>query len=377
MNEVIQLAQALIQRPSLSPDDAGCQEMLKTELQKVGFDCTDLIFDDTTNLWATHGTGSPVFVFAGHTDVVSTGDESLWDYPPFSGQIEGDRLYGRGSADMKGEVAAMILSAVNFVRTNPQHQGTIAFLITSDEEDSGKNGTKKVVEWLRENNQAVDYCLVGEPSCQKTLGDMIKNGRRGSLIGYLKIFGKQGHVAYPHLAKNPIHLALPLLEKLKNHEWDKGFDSFPPTSFQLTNIHAGDGSTNVIPPWVEIQFNWRYSPAVTHEQIQTQVESWLKEFGLNYEIRWHLSGKPFFTPEGKFTQVVQKAVFDHCGIEGKLDTGGGTSDGRFIAILGCDVVELGAISERIHQINEWTSCKDLIQLEKIYQQILEEMLKDE
>ncbi|MDG6896660.1 succinyl-diaminopimelate desuccinylase [Actinobacillus delphinicola] len=374
LGSTIDLAQNLIKRPSISPNDAGCQEILKTRLCKKGFQITDLHFDDTHNLWATHGHGEPVFVFAGHTDVVPVGDESQWHTPPFSGEIIGDRLFGRGAADMKGSLSAMIVAAENFVTAHPNHNGTVAFLITSDEEDSGKNGTKRVVDWLIENQQPVTYCLVGEPSSTEKLGDVVKNGRRGSLIGYLRIFGIQGHVAYPHLAENPIHRALPFLTQLVNYEWDQGNEFFPKTSLQITNIHAGQGSTNVIPPYVDIQFNLRYSSELNHEIIENVVETLLKENALKYEIKWHLSGKPFFTAPGRFTNAVKNAVKNVTQVESELNTTGGTSDGRFIAQTGAEVVELGPINALIHKVNEWTSCEDLIKLEKIYQMILEDLL---
>ncbi len=370
----LQLAQKLIQRPSISPDDQGCQTLLTSILAQAGFQITPLPFADTQNFWATHGEGEPVLLFAGHTDVVPTGDESLWQYPPFSAHIEGDRLYGRGSADMKGSVASMTIAAQKFVTENPNHRGTLAFLITSDEEDSGEHGTKKVVQWLQEKGQKVNYCVLGEPSCQKKLGDVIKNGRRGSIIAYLRILGEQGHVAYPHLAENPIHRAQGFLQTLIAHRWDNGNAYFPPTSLQITNIHAGDGSTNVIPGVLDVQFNLRYSSELTAEEIQQTVEKFLQAHQLKYEIKWHLSGEPFFTPQGEFIEVLQKAVQKITGIQPKLDTGGGTSDGRFIAKMGTQVVEFGPISELIHKVNEWTSCFDLLQLEAVYQEIMTQLL---
>ncbi len=372
--ETIKLAQRLVQRPSTSPNDAGCQRIIAERLIKKGFVINELNFEDTYNLWATHGKDEPVFVFAGHTDVVPVGDETQWNTPPFSGKIFQDRLLGRGAADMKGGLAAMVVATEKFIEKNPDHQGTIAFLITSDEEDSGKNGTKRVVEWLIEQQQPINYCLVGEPSSDTQLGDVIKNGRRGSLIGYLRIFGIQGHVAYPHLADNPIHRLLPFLNKLVNYPWDNGNTYFPPTSLQITNIHAGGGSSNIIPPYVDIQFNLRYSTELTHSQIEQTVVALLQTESLKYELTWHLSGKPFFTPVSEFTQIASQAVKTVTGIVPVLNTAGGTSDGRFIAQTGAQVIELGAINATIHKVNEWTSCTDLLKLEKIYCKILQDLL---
>lgn len=370
----IQLAQALIQRPSISPDDKGCQAILTSRLAQCGFHVTNLPFGDTQNFWATHGCGEPVVVFAGHTDVVGVGDEQQWHIPPFSAEIIGDRLYGRGSADMKGSLSAMIVACENFVKQHPYHKGTVAFLVTSDEEDSGENGTKKVVEWLKENKQPITYCLVGEPSSTEKIGDVVKNGRRGSLLANLRVFGIQGHVAYPHLAENPIHRIIPFLQDLTSHHWDNGNDFFPPTHLQVTNIHAGQGSTNIIPAYVDVQFNLRYSSEITHEKIQHTVENLLQAHQLKYELHWHLSGLPFFTPIGFFTEKVQYAVRKFAHINPEFNATGGTSDGRFIAQMGADVLELGPSNACIHKVDEWTSCQGLLTLEKIYGEILQQLL---
>lgn len=374
MHATIELARKLIQRPSLSPDDCGCQDLIAERLYQCGFIVQDLTFSDTKNLWATHGTGSPVVVFAGHTDVVPIGDEQAWKFPPFSAHWENNILHGRGSADMKGNLSALVVAGENFVKSNPNHRGTLAFLITSDEEDSGKNGTQKVVEWLQQQGQNVDFCLVGEPSSEQLLGDSLKNGRRGSLIANLCVQGVQGHVAYPHLACNPIHQSLSFLQDLLNEVWDQGNEFFPPTSFQITNINAGTGASNVIPPKLTLQCNWRYSSEISAHEIKQRVEILLQKHQLKYELNWHLSGEPFLTPTGKLTQVCQLAIKEITGENCALSTSGGTSDGRFIAKLGCQVVELGCLNATIHKVNEQVSGQDLIALTAIYQRILQELL---
>ena len=373
-NEIITLAQNLIRRPSISPDDQGCQQMIAERLANLGFEIEWMNFGETTNLWAKHGSTKPLVAFAGHTDVVPTGDESQWQYPPFNAEIVGDILYGRGAADMKGSLAAMIVAAEEYVKTNPNHQGTIAFLITSDEEAAAKDGTTKVVDALMARGELIDYCMVGEPSSSQTLGDIVKNGRRGSITGNLYIQGIQGHVAYPHLADNPVHKAAPFLTELTQYQWDKGNDFFPPTSLQIANIQAGTGSNNVIPGELYVQFNLRYCTEVTDEIIKNKVAEMLQKYGLTYRIEWNLSGKPFLTKPNKLVKAVVDSLEQIVGITPKLDTGGGTSDARFIALMGGEVVELGPLNATIHKVNECVSVTDLATLGDVYKQMLVNLL---
>jgi succinyl-diaminopimelate desuccinylase len=375
VSKTLELAQQLIKIDSITPDDKGCQAIMSEQLSQAGFEINPLKFGDVDNFWATHGANSPVFMFAGHTDVVPVGDLSQWDFPPFSAQIKEGLLFGRGAADMKGSLAAMLSATARFVADYPNHRGTIAYLITSDEEGAATNGTVKVCEHLNNIGQKVDYCLVGEPSSTTILGDVIKNGRRGSLNGVLKIIGKQGHIAYPHLAKNPIHLAVAAMDDLCQECWDKGNEYFPATSFQMSNIHAGAGVTNVIPGTVEIVFNFRYSSESTFEDLQTRVVEILDKRSLNYTIDWTHSGYPFLTPKGDLVSSCVDAIQSVVGIEAQLSTTGGTSDGRFIApMLGAQVVELGPINASIHQINENVAVQDLDDLSDIYYHILKNML---
>ena len=373
-NEIINLAQNLIRRPSISPDDQGCQQMIAERLANLGFEIEWMNFGETTNLWAKHGSTKPLVAFAGHTDVVPTGDESQWQYPPFSAEIVGDMLYGRGAADMKGSLAAMIVAAEEYVKANPNHSGTIAFLITSDEEAAAKDGTTKVVDALMARGELIDYCMVGEPSSSQTLGDIVKNGRRGSITGNLYIQGIQGHVAYPHLADNPVHKAAPFLTELTQYQWDKGNEFFPPTSLQIANIQAGTGSNNVIPGELYVQFNLRYCTEVTDEIIKNKVAEMLQKHGLTYRIEWNLSGKPFLTKPNKLVKAVVDSLEQIVGITPKLDTGGGTSDARFIALMGGEVVELGPLNATIHKVNECVSVTDLATLGDVYKQMLVNLL---
>lgn len=373
-NEIINLAQNLIRRPSISPDDQGCQQMIAERLAALGFEIEWMNFGETTNLWAKHGSTKPLVAFAGHTDVVPTGDESQWQYPPFSAEIVGDMLYGRGAADMKGSLAAMIVAAEEYVKANPNHPGTIAFLITSDEEAAAKDGTTKVVDALMARGELIDYCMVGEPSSSQTLGDIVKNGRRGSITGNLYIQGIQGHVAYPHLAENPVHKAAPFLMELTQYQWDKGNEFFPPTSLQIANIQAGTGSNNVIPGELYVQFNLRYCTEVTDEIIKNKVAEMLQKYGLTYRIEWNLSGKPFLTKPNKLVKAVVDSLEQIVGITPKLDTGGGTSDARFIALMGGEVVELGPLNATIHKVNECVSVSDLATLGDVYKQMLVNLL---
>lgn len=374
---IIALAQGLIQRPSISPDDQGCQQLIAERLQAVGFKLEWLPFGDTLNLWATHGNGEPCIAFAGHTDVVPAGDESLWQVPPFSADIVGDMLYGRGAADMKGPLAALVVAAETFVKNHPNHKGKIALLITSDEEAAAKDGTVKVVETLMARGEKVDYCIVGEPSSSEKLGDVIKNGRRGSLTANLYIQGVQGHVAYPHLAENPVHKAVNFLQELTAYQWDNGNAFFPPTSLQIANIHAGTGSNNVIPGELFVQFNLRYCTEVTDEQIKAKVAEMLQKHGLNYRIEWNLSGKPFLTDKGKLVEMLVQTVEHITGITPRLDTGGGTSDARFIALMGTEVVEFGPLNKTIHKVNECVNVNDLMKCGDIYYHVLGQLLNRE
>ncbi|WP_288989612.1 succinyl-diaminopimelate desuccinylase [uncultured Pseudoalteromonas sp.] len=371
---VITLAQALIQRESVTPEDAGCQHMMNERLSAIGFDIESLFFTDTLNTWARKGTQSPHFCFAGHTDVVPTGPEKNWQHPPFVGLIEDGLLHGRGAADMKGSLAAMIVATERFVTKHPDHKGSISFLITSDEEGPFINGTTRVIDTLEERGEKIDMCLVGEPSSRDVLGDVVKNGRRGSLTGFLTIKGVQGHVAYPHLAQNPIHLATPALTELSQTVWDMGNDFFPATSFQISNINGGTGAGNVIPGELEVQFNFRFSTEVTHQQLQQKVNSILQKHNLNYELNWIVNGLPFLTDHGPLVDATVAAIKSVTGLTTNLETTGGTSDGRFIAQTGAKVIELGPRNATIHKVDECVSTDDLIALADIYEQILEHLL---
>jgi succinyl-diaminopimelate desuccinylase len=313
MSATIDLTKALIERDSITPEDKGCQQLLADRLAKIGFNIEHLRFDDTDNIWARRGTTGPVFAFAGHTDVVPTGPIENWQSHPFKPEIRDDMIYGRGAADMKSSIAAMVTACERFVEQNPSHTGSIAFLITSDEEGPATNGTIKVIETLEARNEKIDWCLVGEPSSTNKVGDIVKNGRRGSLNGRLSVKGKQGHIAYPHLAENPIHLLSPALTELCDIEWDQGNDDFPPTSFQVSNLNSGTGATNVIPGTAEVVFNFRYSTEVTHEELKQRVHTILDKHALNYELNWELSGQPFRTASGQLLEAVQQAVSDVTG----------------------------------------------------------------
>jgi len=374
MTPTLELAIDLINRVSVTPEDAGCQDLMCSRLEKNGFNIEHLPFEDVKNFWARRGTQAPILAFAGDTDVVPTGPVENWQSDPFKAEIRGDTLYGRGTADMKGSLAAMVTACERFIEAHPDHKGSIAFLITSDEEGPSINGTVKVVEHLQNRGEKIDWCLVGEPSSVNTLGDTVKNGRRGSLNARLVINGVQGHIAYPHLADNPIHSALPALSKLAQNEWDKGNEFFPPTSFQISNIQSGTGATNVIPGKMELLFNFRYSTEVTAEQLKEKVESILQQDKLDYVCDWTLSGKPFLTPEGELLEATCAAITEIAGINTDISTAGGTSDGRFIAPTGTQVVELGPLNETIHKIDECVKVEDLDILSKIYQSMLEKLL---
>ncbi|QKJ88172.1 Succinyl-diaminopimelate desuccinylase [Paramixta manurensis] len=370
---VIELTQQLIRRPSLSPDDAGCQALMIERLKAIGFTVEPMNFDDTQNFWAWRGQGETL-AFAGHTDVVPTGDASRWINPPFEPAIRDGMLFGRGAADMKGSLAAMVVAAERFVAAHPNHRGRLAFLITSDEEASAANGTVKVVEALMARNERLDYCLVGEPSSTEVVGDVVKNGRRGSITANLTVHGVQGHVAYPHLADNPVHRALPALQELVATEWDGGNAFFPPTSMQIANIQAGTGSNNVIPGELYVQFNFRFSTELTDAMIKQRVEALLEQHQLRYTLEWKLSGQPFLTSRGKLVDAVVNAVEHYNEIKPELLTTGGTSDGRFIARMGAQVVELGPVNATIHKINECVKAADLQLLSRMYQRIMEQLI---
>ncbi len=370
----IQLALDLISRPSITPDDEGCQPLMIERLQKLGFEVENLRFAEVDNFWARKNTTGPLLVFAGHTDVVPTGPVEKWNVHPFKPEIIGGILYGRGAADMKGSLASMVIACENFITEHPDHKGSIGFLITSDEEGPSINGTVKVIEHLEARNEKIDMCLVGEPSSTNKLGDVVKNGRRGSLSGNLTLLGKQGHVAYPHLADNPIHSAAPALAELTQEVWDQGNEFFPATSFQISNINSGTGANNVIPGECKVMFNLRFSTELTEAQIKQRVEAILDKHKLNYELEWILSGHPFLTPEGELVEATCKAIKDICGYDTELSTAGGTSDGRFIAPTGAQVLELGPLNATIHQLNEHVKAEDLIILAKIYQRMMEHLL---
>lgn len=374
MQELIDLAQALINKPSITPNDAGCQKILSDELSALGFTCEHLRFGDVDNLWAKYGTAAPLIVFAGHTDVVPPGPENKWTSPPFASALRDGFLYGRGAADMKSAIAAMLVAVKQFLKSTPNFNGSIAFLITSDEEGPSINGTKKVIEALQERGEKIDYCIIGEASSEKQLGDQIRVGRRGSLHGNLTIHGKQGHIAHPHLAKNPIHIAMPLLHTLAQTEWDKGNEFFPPTTFQISNIHSGTGATNVIPGQINAQFNFRYSSASSAKQLQERAEHILRKQGITFDINWEVGGEPFLSKKGKLIPTIQRAIKNITGLEAKLSTGGGTSDGRFIAPTGAEVVELGFCHDTAHQIDECVRIDDLEKLAKCYRETLKLLL---
>jgi succinyl-diaminopimelate desuccinylase len=375
MSETIELAQNLISRESVSPEDGGCQIVLSERLRNIDFAVDNLRFGEVDNFWATHGNSEPVFVFAGHTDVVPVGDKDKWHTEPFTPIVKDGFLYGRGAADMKGGLAAMTVATERFVKDFPGHNGTLAFLVTSDEEGPAVDGTVKVAQYLKESKQQVDYCLVGEPSSSVQLGDVVKNGRRGSLNGRLIVIGKQGHIAYPHLANNPIHLAVPALDELCDESWDDGNEYFSSTSFQISNINSGTGATNVTPSETEVLFNFRYSTESTCDQLKERVSDILDKHNLDYNIDWGQPAHPFITTAGDLVTSCVSAIKTVKNIEPELSTSGGTSDGRFIApILGAQVVELGPINATIHQVNERVSVKDLDDLTDIYYQILKNIL---
>lgn len=374
MSETLQLAKALIARRSLTPDDAGCQEILIARLEKLGFRIERMRCGNVDNFWARRGTAGPVVVFAGHTDVVPSGPAESWVSPPFEPSIRDGMLYGRGAADMKTSVAAFITAIEAFLARHPDHGGSIALLVTSDEEGVAVDGTARVVDALRARGETIDYCIVGEPTSNRLVGDMIKNGRRGSLSGILVVKGIQGHIAYPHLVRNPIHLAAPAIAELAATTWDNGNEYFPPTSWQISNISGGTGAANVVPGTVEIWFNFRFSTASTEQSLKEKVHATLDKHGLEYELKWELSGKPYLTAKGGLVEAISRAIEQSYGITPELSTSGGTSDGRFIADICPQVIEFGPLNATIHKVNECIAVNDIEPLRLTYQRTLEYLL---
>ncbi len=370
----LELCIDLMRRESVTPNDAGCQALMMERLQAIGFNCQPLPFGGVQNFWAERGEGGAILVFAGHTDVVPAGPLDEWDSHPFQPEQRGGYLYGRGAADMKGSLAAMVVACERFVASSPDHSGRIGFLITSDEEGPATDGTVKVIDWLQAQNKTIDWCLVGEPSSSQTLGDTIKNGRRGSLGAVLKVKGIQGHIAYPQLADNPIHRTLPALAALCEERWDAGNEFFPPTSMQVSNINSGSGAGNVIPGELEAQFNFRFSTEVSAEELQQRTAAILDQFDMDYTLDWNLSGQPFLADSGALVAAVCASIKECLNTEAALSTAGGTSDGRFIAPTGAQVVELGPINASIHMLNENIAIADLDALTEVFQRILQKLL---
>lgn len=374
MSSTLDLASDLIVRPSITPEDIGCQDMMTLRLDAIGFQTEKLRFKNVRNFWSRRGTAAPLFVFAGHTDVVPPGPPEAWASAPFQPEVRDGYLYGRGAADMKGSLAAMVVACEAFVAKHPNHKGSIGFLVTADEEGPATHGTVKVMEHLGKRGDKIDWCVVGEPTGEKNVGDVIKNGRRGSLNATLHVHGTQGHVAYPHLAENPVHTLAPALAELCAEKWDDGNEFFPPTTFQVSTIKAGTGVTNVIPGELSVLFNFRFSTAVTDQQLRDRVETILKKHQVRYEVEWTLSGKPFVTASGELVAAARHAIKDITGLDATLSTSGGTSDGRFIAPTGAQVLEIGPVNATIHKINECVKVDDLTSLTKIYSRMLELLL---
>ncbi|MDO4694227.1 MAG: succinyl-diaminopimelate desuccinylase [Eikenella sp.] len=368
------LSKQLLAEPSVTPDDARCQAILAERLRAIGFSVEPLPFGDTQNFWARRGSSGPLLCFAGHTDVVPPGPLEKWTSPPFAPTERDGRLYARGAADMKTSIACFVTACERFVAAHPDHAGSLALLITSDEEGDAHDGTTRVVDVLQARGEHIDYCIVGEPTAVNALGDTIKNGRRGSLSGSLTVKGKQGHIAYPHLAANPIHLAAPALSELAAAEWDCGNAYFPPTGFQISNIRAGTGATNVIPGLLEVQFNFRFSTESTDACLKQRVHDILDRHGLDYELAWSLSGQPFLTEAGRLTAVAQAAIAEECGLQAELSTSGGTSDGRFIKAIARELIELGPVNASIHQIDEHIDLAAVPQLSAVYENIIRRLL---
>jgi succinyl-diaminopimelate desuccinylase len=370
----IELLRDLVQRQSVTPEDAGCQAVLIKRLEACGFDCETMVFGEVTNLWARRGSDSPVLCFAGHTDVVPPGDISDWDSDPFEPTFKDGLMYGRGTADMKGGLASMIVSIEQFLADNEDHKGSLALLITSDEEGRAREGTLKVLEALTARDETIDWCVIGEPSSEEKLADLVRVGRRGSLSGMLTVKGIQGHVAYPQLADNPIRRFAPVLAELHEIEWDRGNEFFPPTSFQVVEIQSGIGAANVTPADLSARFNFRYSTQWNHESLKKRVHNVFDAHDIEYDLKWHLSGEPFLTNPGELIDAVVQSVSEHTGEIPKLSTGGGTSDGRFISPAGADVVELGPVNASIHKVNEHVRVADVVQLTSMYRRIIELLL---
>ena len=370
----LDLAEQLIARPSITPDDGGCMDLIAERLKRIGFACEFINRGGVRNLWARKGTTSPLFCFAGHTDVVPAGPREQWQSEPFQPSCRDGLLYGRGAADMKGPLAAFVTASEAFIAAHPQHRGSIALLLTSDEEGDAVDGTVAVTETLAARGETIDYCVVGEPTAVNQLGDTIKNGRRGSLSGKLTVRGIQGHIAYPHLARNPIHLVAPAIAELATTQWDQGNEFFPPTTWQISNIHGGTGANNVIPGSLEILFNFRFSTASTPETLKALFCAILDQHGLNYEIAWTLGAKPFLTGRGALVEASLAAIRAETGLESELSTTGGTSDGRFIAEVCPQVIEIGPVNASIHKIDECVDIAALSQLSSIYRRILEQLL---
>jgi succinyl-diaminopimelate desuccinylase len=374
MTGTLELTRSLIARPSVTPEDAGCQALMCERLAALGFGVETLPFGEVSNFWAERGESGPRLVFAGHTDVVPTGPTEAWQFPPFQPTERDGLLYGRGAADMKSSLAAMITACERFLAAHPDHPGRIGFLVTSDEEGPAVDGTVRVMEWLADRGISIDWCLVGEPSSSSRLGDVVKNGRRGSLNGELTVLGTQGHIAYPQLADNPAHRALPALDALCRENWDDGNTFFPPTSFQVSNLHAGTGASNVIPGELRVNFNFRFSTESTAGELQARTAAILDEHGLDYRLDWSLSGEPFLTPAGELVEAALASIRECLGIEAELSTAGGTSDGRFIAPSGSQVVELGHVNASIHKIDEHVAVADVDRLSQVYQRLIEKLL---
>ena len=374
MTDVVALTSELIRRRSVTPDDAGCQVLIAGRLKQAGFDCEHLRLGEVDNLWATHGSGQPVLVLLGHTDVVPPGPAEAWASDPFEPTIRDGVLYGRGAADMKGSVAAFVVALEQFAAAHPQHAGTVALLLTSDEEGDAIDGVRHVANLFRERGQAIDWCITGEPSSTKALGDLLRVGRRGSLSGTLTVKGVQGHVAYPQKARNPIHQAAAALAELTSRHWDDGYESFPPTSLQVSNINAGTGANNVIPGEMQVLFNLRYNPHWDAAKLEAEVTALLDRHALEYVLHWHRSGEPFYTPEGRLRSMAREVLADFAGAQPEESTGGGTSDARFIAPLGAHCIEIGPVNASIHQVDENVRVADLEALPALYLRLVEKLL---
>jgi len=374
MKEVVELAKELLLRPSLTPDDAGCQALIAERLQRAGFACEHLRYGNVDNLWATHGRGAPVLVLLGHTDVVPAGPRDRWSSDPFVPETRDGKLYGRGAADMKGSVAAFVVALEAFVTAHPRHAGTVALLLTSDEEGDAIDGVRRVAETFRERGQRIDWCITGEPSSKAALGDLLRVGRRGTLSATLMVRGIQGHVAYPEKARNPIHQAMPALSELAARRWDDGYETFPPTSLQISNMHAGTGANNVIPGELQVLFNLRFNPHWQAVQLERECEAVLQAHGLEYDVRWQRGGEPFYTPEGPLRAAARELLERFSGAAPEESTGGGTSDARFIAPLGAHCIEIGPVNASIHQVDEHVSVADLEVLPDLYRALIERLL---